>query len=291
MQQESIPGITPAKVCTKCGRGLPPEMFSKHPRSKDGRGYRCKDCVREYLLEYRAEHRDEMNAKAREKRIADPEKIREQENRNYLAQHLSLAWRRAHEEDAERAGLKFCRTCKRALPTSDFYVNPRCRGGLTHSCKACIRSAAQRRYYKRHEEILAREAERRSRLSPEERQKRNDYCTAWYEDHKQELKEERVRLSEERTSIKRDWAPTGCLVCGFSDLRAIDAHHLDPKEKERNLSSTLSPEAFSEELEKCVPLCVNHHRILHAMWRNGHRGKDSSELIAIMREEYEASFT
>lgn len=39
------------KVCTKCGRELPIEKFSKGS-NKGGLQSRCKDCVSEYMKEY-----------------------------------------------------------------------------------------------------------------------------------------------------------------------------------------------------------------------------------------------
>lgn len=36
------------KVCSKCGRELPLEMFAKDVHSPDGLTYRCKPCVSEY---------------------------------------------------------------------------------------------------------------------------------------------------------------------------------------------------------------------------------------------------
>lgn len=43
----------------------------------------------------------------------------------------------------------------------------------------------------------------------------------------------------------------------------FDFHHLDPKEKEFNLSVRLSEEAADNELKKCILLCANCHRMRH----------------------------
>ena len=112
---------------------------------------------------------------------------------------------------------------------------------------------------------------------------------AWAGAHKQQKSAgEAVRCAlrrAEREQVIRAWAPEGCVVCGFTDLRAIDAHHRKPLEKERNIGSIKRAEELSPELAKCVPLCRNHHQILHDMWRKGCRGKSTEEVIAIMRAE------
>ena len=56
-----------------------------------------------------------------------------------------------------------------------------------------------------------------------------------------------------------------CLLCGFDEcLASLDFHHINPTDKSRNISefSTWSEEMM-EELDKCVLLCSNHHRIVH----------------------------
>jgi hypothetical protein len=62
-----------------------------------------------------------------------------------------------------------------------------------------------------------------------------------------------------------------CFICGISyngnNSSIFDFHHKDPKEKENDLSKlftspTLSDKAI-KELNKCVLLCANCHRLIH----------------------------
>lgn len=59
-----------------------------------------------------------------------------------------------------------------------------------------------------------------------------------------------------------------CCVCGYNKcVDALDFHHLDPSQKEfqlsdRNLSNDWR--LVRPELDKCVLLCSNCHRELHA---------------------------
>lgn len=55
-----------------------------------------------------------------------------------------------------------------------------------------------------------------------------------------------------------------CLDCGMDDFRCLEFHHLDPNEKEDNLSNLYRhTKKFLEELKKCVVLCANCHKIRH----------------------------
>lgn len=58
-----------------------------------------------------------------------------------------------------------------------------------------------------------------------------------------------------------------CKICGYEkSFYAIDFHHLNPEEKEFEISEMwhLSIEAIKKELSKCIPLCRNCHAELHA---------------------------
>lgn len=58
-----------------------------------------------------------------------------------------------------------------------------------------------------------------------------------------------------------------CADCsGVFPLPVYDFHHLDPSEKEQNIGDIIRRKEFEEikvELEKCVLLCANCHRIRH----------------------------
>jgi hypothetical protein len=59
-----------------------------------------------------------------------------------------------------------------------------------------------------------------------------------------------------------------CIKCGESDICCLDLHHVDPSTKLYDFG-TLKKKAFAiktilTELAKCVSLCSNCHRKLHA---------------------------
>lgn len=58
-----------------------------------------------------------------------------------------------------------------------------------------------------------------------------------------------------------------CQICGYNKCaNALEYHHLDPKAKDFTISSKWSRswESTCEELKKCILLCANCHREIHA---------------------------
>lgn len=59
-----------------------------------------------------------------------------------------------------------------------------------------------------------------------------------------------------------------CLICGYNRCSAaLDFHHRDPKQKDFSLSVrglTRSWENIQKEIKKCVLICANCHREVHA---------------------------
>ena len=59
-----------------------------------------------------------------------------------------------------------------------------------------------------------------------------------------------------------------CEVCGYKKcVNALECHHIDPNEKEFGVGEngyTRSIEAIKKELDKCILVCSNCHREIHA---------------------------
>ncbi len=81
--------------------------------------------------------------------------------------------------------------------------------------------------------------------------------------------------AKENNRLIREWIEeikSPCVVCGENRKHVIDFHHLDPNEKEINISKYASSGAgifetkkqkIKKEIEKCVTLCSNCHRDFH----------------------------
>jgi 5-methylcytosine-specific restriction endonuclease McrA len=59
-----------------------------------------------------------------------------------------------------------------------------------------------------------------------------------------------------------------CQICGYKRcIEALEFHHLDPTQKDFGISHkgyTRRWETVKEEVEKCILLCANCHREVHA---------------------------
>lgn len=74
------------------------------------------------------------------------------------------------------------------------------------------------------------------------------------------------RIKEELISYKGG----KCQCCGYSKCtQALEFHHLDPSQKDFTISGgTKSFEKLKPEVDKCILVCANCHREIHAGLRN-----------------------
>lgn len=77
-------------------------------------------------------------------------------------------------------------------------------------------------------------------------------------------------VKERKRELKRqcvEYKGNSCVDCnGVFHPAIYDFHHLDPNEKDfqiGSLSSTKLTESIKSELDKCVLLCANCHRLRH----------------------------
>lgn len=104
-------------------------------------------------------------------------------------------------------------------------------------------------------------------LLAEYRRKNVEWVRNFRKRHPEEVKQ-RQRDYKKRM---RDWmneikSARGCVDCGMNVIACLDFHHLDPSEKSFSFSRvrSLSKKALSLEIEKCIVLCSNCHRIRHS---------------------------
>lgn len=137
--------------------------------------------------------------------------------------------------------MKHCSDCKQDLPLETFGKNKAAKDGLTWSCKPCI-NARMREGHKR-------------------RCKDPDY------------KEKHLLRVRERAQSRKAWIVDNvfggnCYDCGEVYPPCVfDFHHEgDGADKEANPSQLIGRGQMKEalsELEKCVMLCANCHRMRH----------------------------
>ncbi|MEK9185264.1 MAG: hypothetical protein AAB863_00670 [Patescibacteria group bacterium] len=75
------------------------------------------------------------------------------------------------------------------------------------------------------------------------------------------------RRRKKLREMARDYKGGKCMVCDYNRCqRALSFHHLNPQEKDFDLSSrglTRSWERIKKEIDKCVLLCANCHMEVH----------------------------
>lgn len=83
-------------------------------------------------------------------------------------------------------------------------------------------------------------------------------------------KEDYIRRSQEQkeriTKIINDLKSEGCSLCGEKCIPCLEFHHLDPSQKDFNISQMKVKGNISklqDEIAKCVLLCANCHRKVH----------------------------
>ncbi len=136
-----------------------------------------------------------------------------------------------HYTTVRRNTIKYCKTCDSTLPLDRFAKKGK---GYQSYCKDCRK--------------------------------------VWFKAHYQENKTYYKERNKENKNNLRDWLNNykhglSCAICNETESCTFDFHHLDPTEKEYNISQLVgcnSRALLEKELSKCVLLCANCHRKVHA---------------------------
>lgn len=129
---------------------------------------------------------------------------------------------------------KTCSKCSEEKKLSDFRKDKSKHDGVQSFCKHCAREYHRSNYSKRYsEKYNARNEERRAKHL--------------------------ALLNEYKKTIK-------CTLCSETELVCLEFHHVDPSEKDFTIGASMqrSWESIKREIDKCVCLCSNCHRKVHA---------------------------
>jgi hypothetical protein len=89
---------------------------------------------------------------------------------------------------------------------------------------------------------------------------------AYRQTHKDKWRIDNKKHSEKRSKVINEWKSKGCVKCGDTRSYVIDAHHIDPTQKQFSVGTTVRGiKPTQQELDKCIPLCSNCHREFHHM--------------------------
>ena len=128
--------------------------------------------------------------------------------------------------------MKVCSKCKQEKPYSEFHKNKTRGDGYQYHCKSC-KTKGNSSYIENNKENY------------------NKYHKDRYENNYEFFNDYKSNLQ--------------CLKCGEKRYWVLDFHHLNPKEKESQVSQLVmsSRKKLLEEISKCVPLCRNCHTDFH----------------------------
>ena len=101
-----------------------------------------------------------------------------------------------------------------------------------------------------------------------DRNKQKEYQQKHHQRTKKKKRKQQNQLKDKRQHfVLEEMQRRGgkCAKCGFSDIRALDWHHLNPDEKVNSISEMIRDRVCMDklqvELDKCELICANCHRI------------------------------
>ena len=97
-------------------------------------------------------------------------------------------------------------------------------------------------------------------------EKRKEYKRNHYLQNKSRYHASAKASLERRRDYSRSLM-TPCVDCGAFDVRFMDWHHIDPSNKSDEVANIIkgrNKHEILEEINKCVCLCSNCHRIRHS---------------------------
>tara|TARA_B100000941_G_C28197970_1_gene395363 strand:+ start:171 stop:593 length:423 start_codon:yes stop_codon:yes gene_type:complete len=135
--------------------------------------------------------------------------------------------------------MKKCTICKSEKPVTEFNKKKRNKDGLQNVCRECNQKKS-RAYYKKN---------------------RKKHIAAVKTNTKKYIEQLKIEIDQLRIN--------GCCICGEKEKICLDWHHLDPSKKDFNVSSAINRysvnrEAIFAEIAKCICVCSNCHRKIHA---------------------------
>lgn len=128
-----------------------------------------------------------------------------------------------------------CKKCGLLKDVSNFSITKNRKRGYHTWCKDCLKEYDHNRHIKN--AILIRKQKKDRRV----------FLQEWFKEKKATLK---------------------CFFCTEDFIECLEFHHTDPKEKEYNVSNMVkngfSIKKIESEIAKCIVVCANCHRKIHA---------------------------
>lgn len=131
--------------------------------------------------------------------------------------------------------MKICNDCKEEKDEEEFTWRHKSRGVRQAICKGCQKIRRRLHYLTNSEYEIKRNSAYRRKQSD--------------------------RLQEYKSTLS-------CIMCGESENCCLDFHHINPSTKidavQKMARRNMKWEKVQQEIDKCVVLCSNCHRKIHA---------------------------
>ena len=104
---------------------------------------------------------------------------------------------------------------------------------------------------------------------------KKEYQRQYYLDNREKYLDMARQQYGDRKLYLDDWKRVKrCAICHEEDPEVLQFHHMDPTEKDANVTKISNPELMHAELAKCAVLCSNCHLKVHRyegeiVWERG----------------------
>ena len=99
------------------------------------------------------------------------------------------------------------------------------------------------------------------------KEKQKSYSKKHYDENAGKVK---AATKKTKDTFKQKWkdfkATLSCLECGIYHPAILDFHHIDPEMKNESVHKLINTGSYKKalaEVEQCVVLCSNCHRVYH----------------------------
>lgn len=132
--------------------------------------------------------------------------------------------------------MKNCDTCKEEKDLNDFNKNRAKKDGFNSICRQCSNKRSKQ-YYKDNTQH-----------------------------HKSVITKRNSKIRKRHKAMVDELKFTGCSICDEKEICCLDYHHLRDKENAIAVmvASGVSWSKILEEISKCILVCANCHRKIHA---------------------------
>jgi hypothetical protein len=111
------------------------------------------------------------------------------------------------------------------------------------------------------------------------KEKQRGYAKKHYENNTDKVK---AATKKRHRGLKDEWkkfkATLSCLECGVDHPAVLDFHHIDPEMKTASVHALAQAKSYlaaMEEVQQCVVLCANCHRVHHYNERQKEKGAEA----------------